>query len=326
MPSLAALVVFAVILINEIIPNQKNKTALKLIDAGEYDSAYSILEELGDASTITENMFTRATAYIEAGEYEAAYALFNELGDVETVLQNKYDRAMQCIDEENYEAAWDLLDGLDYKDSEEQKARINLKHNRVLLTKAEVGDTVLFGSFEQDNNIANGKEEIEWVVLTKEDDRILVISKYALACRQYNSTYTNTTWETSSLRDWLNTSFVSTAFIADEQAMIPDVTISDGDSPANKTVDQVFLLNINEVNQYFSTNKDRRCSPTVSARTEADLSDTDNCNWWLRSSGYNSQSAAIVASDGYVGNGGLSVVTVSVGVRPAMWIDVNNTY
>ena len=59
---------------------------------------------------------------------------------------------------------------------------------------ADVGDIITFGSYEQDNNTLNGKENIEWLVLAKEDDRILVTSKYALDCQQYNTEYTGVTW------------------------------------------------------------------------------------------------------------------------------------
>lgn len=41
------------------------------------------------------------------------------------------------------------------------------KESYSLLEKAKVGDTVVFGSYEQDNNTKNGKEEIEWLVLKK---------------------------------------------------------------------------------------------------------------------------------------------------------------
>ncbi len=44
----------------------------------------------------------------------------------------------------------------------------------------EVGDVIYFGSYEQDNNLSNGKEEIEWIVLAKENRKALLISKYAL--------------------------------------------------------------------------------------------------------------------------------------------------
>ena len=41
-------------------------------------------------------------------------------------------------------------------------------------------ETVLFGSYEQDGDAANGKEPIEWLVLDRDGDKALLLSKYAL--------------------------------------------------------------------------------------------------------------------------------------------------
>ena len=84
------------------------------------------------------------------------------------------------------------------------------KESRVYSVAA--GDIVSFGTYEQDNNTSNGKENIEWLVLAKEGKRVLIISKYVLDCQQYNSTRTSVTWETCSLRKWLNETFLNAAF------------------------------------------------------------------------------------------------------------------
>lgn len=44
------------------------------------------------------------------------------------------------------------------------------------IRSAEVGDIVTFGTYEQDSGTSNSKEDIEWLVLAKENNRILVIS------------------------------------------------------------------------------------------------------------------------------------------------------
>ncbi|MBP3696995.1 MAG: hypothetical protein J6J45_05560, partial [Clostridia bacterium] len=68
----------------------------------------------------------------------------------------------------------------------------------------QVGDYITFGSYEQDNDLSNGKEPIEWLVLDKQDGKVLVISKYALDAKPYNDEYVDVTWETCTLRSWLN--------------------------------------------------------------------------------------------------------------------------
>ena len=44
----------------------------------------------------------------------------------------------------------------------------------------QVGDTVVFGHYEQDNDLSNGKEPIEWIVVTRYGNRYLLISKKVL--------------------------------------------------------------------------------------------------------------------------------------------------
>ena len=41
----------------------------------------------------------------------------------------------------------------------------------------EVGETFFFGMTEQDNDIENGAEPIEWIILEKKEDNAFVISK-----------------------------------------------------------------------------------------------------------------------------------------------------
>lgn len=161
--------------------------------------------------------------------------------------------------------------------------------------------------------------------------KALVISKYALDCQQYNTSYTNVTWETCTLRKWLNNDFINAAFSADERTMIPTVTVSAdknpdySTNPGNATQDQVFLLSITEVNKYFSSDSARQCKPTdYAVANGARESDSGNCWWWLRSPGDRQTDAADVYSDGGVGGLGVNVDHVNGAVRPALWIDLNS--
>ena len=63
-----------------------------------------------------------------------------------------------------------------------------------------VGDIVTFGSYEQDNNLSNGKEAIEWLVLDIQDGKALLLSKYGLETKEYNTGDYEITWERSTLR------------------------------------------------------------------------------------------------------------------------------
>ncbi len=60
-------------------------------------------------------------------------------------------------------------------------------NNKEKLKNAEVGDYITFGLYEQDNDLSNGKENIEWLILELKDEKALVISKYALDSKPYNT-------------------------------------------------------------------------------------------------------------------------------------------
>ena len=159
------------------------------------------------------------------------------------------------------------------------------------------------------------------------DGKALVISKYALDCKQYNTSYTDVTWETCTLRKWLNNDFLGVAFSADEKAMIPTVTDPyHSTNPGNTTQDQVFLLSNTEANKYFSSDRARQCEPTDYAVANGAFVDSDNgnCQWWLRWSVLCQNHADYVSFDGDVYERIGRVDDDNVAVRPALWIDLNS--
>lgn len=199
----------------------------------------------------------------------------------------------------------------------------------------EIGDYVTFGSYEQDNNLDNGQEPIEWEVLDIQDGKALLLSRYALDCLPYNEEHIDVTWETCSIRAWLNSTFLNTAFTEDEISIIPTVTVSADENPVydtapgNDTKDQVFLLSIQEAKQYFNTTESRKCVPTAYAISRGVTQPNSNkvnsestCWWWLRSPGYYSYRAAPVLKDGIINILGYFVVLGSGAVRPALWVNL----
>lgn len=249
------------------------------------------------------------------------------------IPNGKYNDAIALMDAGNIVEAYEALVALDgYKDSADKANSIYDQYNQYKLKVAKAGDYAFFGEYEQDNNTANGKEDIEWLVLEVKDGKALVISKYALDCKQYNTkNYTDVTWEACTLRRWLNNDFINAAFSAEEKAIIPTVTVSSdknpeySTNPGNATQDQVFLLSITEANKYFSSDSARQCEPTdFAVANGAWESDSGNCWWWLRSSGYSQGSAARVGHGGVVHEGGYFVDYGIGAVRPALWIDLNS--
>ncbi len=249
----------------------------------------------------------------------------------------KYNKAMKLIDSGEYDSAAMLLVGLSYKDSNEKFLGIKPKCDKQTLIKvADVGDKVLFGSCEQDNDMSNGREDIEWRVLAKKGNRILLISDKAIDRKLYNTTYGDVTWETCSLRKWLNGTFLDDAFNAEEQALIQSTTVSAGrnpqydTNPGNATTDKVFLLSITEAKNYFDSDEARRCAPTAYVVAQGAYA-SDNYKtadgdptgwWWLRLPGGLQNRAAAVGIDGSVGSYGRLVNLDRACVRPALWITI----
>ena len=194
-----------------------------------------------------------------------------------------------------------------------------------LFCAAKESPFVTLGTYEQDGNLGNGKEPIEWIVLKKEGMSLLLISRYALDFQSYHYAYTITTWEQCSLRQWLNQDFVKAAFSAAEREMLSTVTVKARkndvyETDAGKdTQDTVFLLDAFEANEWLA---DGACKATAYAAQERySVGEDGTCWWWLRSPGMYQNIAAGVSRDGTVGSSG-RIVSEVCAVRPALWVDL----
>ena len=68
-------------------------------------------------------------------------------------------------------------------------------------------DTVLFGSYPQNDVTGVVKEPIEWFVLATEDDKIYLLSKNILDVQQKGITTYTKNYKDYELRKWLNNDF-----------------------------------------------------------------------------------------------------------------------
>lgn len=196
-----------------------------------------------------------------------------------------------------------------------------------VVRNVSVGDYITLGTYEQDGTY--GKEDIQWLVLAVQDQKALVVSRYALECRPFDSSNTNVTWENSTIRQWLNGSFYEGAFSELEKSQILTETVSVDQygvytkNPGNATQDKVFLLSVSEVEMYFSTVSDRTCKPTEHAATNGAWRNSEGFGWWwLRSPGYDLDDVFCVYSHGGIDENGDGATDTTGGIRPAMWIDL----
>lgn len=216
--------------------------------------------------------------------------------------------------------------------------------------KFAVGSYVAFGVYPQ-TKAGTDSTPIEWMVLAKEGNRVLLLSRYGLDAKGYHSDEGSVTWETCSLRNWLNTAFINRAFSGEEQEGILLTDVSNGKGQGNgtwstdggrDTKDKVFLLSASEANRYFGLDYDvwpentrAYMEPTAYAQgkgaltSNSILSESGNPTglWWLRSPGDKQNFATYVMCDGGLGSGlaGESKERILwCCVRPAMWIDLSS--
>ncbi len=191
---------------------------------------------------------------------------------------------------------------------------------------------VTLGRWEQDNDLANGPEPMEWLVLGEEDGRVLLMTRFAIDSRQFHHQWQDTTWAESQLRAWLNEDFIGAAFTPEEQAAILPTAVETPDNMSYKTsggestVDRVFLLSIEEAKQYLPSAKARQARGTAWAQEQQLYvkqtgANAGCCWWWLRTMGQTADTAAYVKDDGAILFKGYDVDFYSGGVRPVMWVD-----
>lgn len=233
--------------------------------------------------------------------------------------------------------------------SEPQRVEITSGKNgykeKYNFSKVKVGDTIKFGAFEKDFP-TDGRDPIEWIVLHKTKDHIIVISKYVIDCLPYNIELKDVTWETCTLRKWLNEEFYEAAFNSKEKKLIMTAGLlnakysSVGGYGGKNTKDKVFLLSENDLVEpamgfsswKYTEDVNRRCAPTEYAiaqglkkgmKNEYVTKDNDySVNWWLRTPGMLNSEAAIVLNSGMILASGNDVNWFMGCVRPTIAIRI----
>lgn len=230
-------------------------------------------------------------------------------------------------------------------------------------TAANIGggqaDNIYFGTYQQSSDGSGGynTDPIKWRVLENADGQLFLLSDQNLDVFQYHTDIESVTWETSTMRSWLNgydashntggdsgidytsDNFIGTAFSEKEQKAIADTTVVNDDNPdhntegGNDTTDQIFLLSIEEVQNAdygFTDNSSRIATNTAYVAGGGEIGGNmlhgvgEANNWWLRSPGIYSYNAAGVLSDGGVNGYGYFVGSGAYAVRPAFNLDLNS--
>jgi len=195
----------------------------------------------------------------------------------------------------------------------------------------------------------------DWIVLDRQSDKTLIITRDVIELRPYDSEFTDEVWETCTLREYLNGKFFD-HFPADDKARIIETKVSNPKNPwydtdgGEGTTDKIFLLSLEEADLYFSgagerlTERCREFDYDCDSFTEVEVGSAnggffsnehdasrqasykgDTVFWWLRSPGVHHASAAFVSDNGGIGVMGLDLYAIldvgAAGVRPVLWLE-----
>lgn len=219
-------------------------------------------------------------------------------------------------------------------------------------------EVITLGKYEQDNNTENGAEPIEWIVLEKNGNKALVISRYVLDAVPFVKGFGNADWESSTIRKWLNKEFMGSFTEAEKARIIESFVPSREqtsiiDEAGNVitpevpgTTDKVFLFSDFELKKYLVDDPDTWGDEAYAMATtyaEAQgvwvltkdryrtLRYTEETVpsvmigsgwWWLRSQGSEAAKTKDVDTQGNIRENGHDNGESHDGIRPAMWITV----
>lgn len=203
----------------------------------------------------------------------------------------------------------------DYKDCKD----IVLAMQKKAIRETKKGQTVNFGQMlTVDAKGEAVSTDCIWIVLDKQDDKVLLTKESAINDIPYNNTHEAVTWEQCTLRKELNSTFIDQTFSPKEQEIImtTEVTCNDNETYNTKgggtTSDKIFIMNEEEVRKY-------RKQLGVKLKTLR-----------LRTPGKDKDTTTYVSVLGQTGNKGKTVDIIDYGfpverngacIRPTMWVD-----
>ena len=206
-------------------------------------------------------------------------------------------------------------------------------------------------------------EPIKWRVLSTAGNQAFLQTDLAMDDQKYNINWTSVTWETCSMRSWLNgygaetnepkmdyrsDSFLQDAFTSAQQQAICTTEVKNADNlgygteGGDHTTDKIFLLSEQEVygikassygfaEAYDTYDRARRRKSSTYAKAKGVWSNSGgagydgNCWWWLRTPGDIRHITVKVISYCYVGRHGYRVNHYALGVCPALNLNLSSS-
>ena len=203
-------------------------------------------------------------------------------------------------------------------------------------------DCVYFGNYWQNDTNGDGtadqqddKEPIKWRVLSVEGNDAFLMADQCLDTQPYNEEDEDVTWETCTLRTWLNDTFWNNAFSTNEKNAIRYTTVINEDNSyyetegGNTTVDKVYVLSEREAyntiygfGSIYGVSATRKSKVSEYAKECGAYTSGENGHWWLRTPGENADDAMRAEYDGWISRVGNPVTTIYHTVRPVLHINL----
>ena len=200
-------------------------------------------------------------------------------------------------------------------------------------------------------------EPIKWRILNSNGKQALLLSDIALDTKQHDTDMKEITWESSNIRSWLNgysastnnshinytsRNFINSAFSSVQSQLIQSTKITTNNNPlygtsgGNTTSDKLFLLSASEIygtktaqsygfaNSNDTSDEARQCKCSTYAHALGVIyaEKGSTAYWWLRSPGYYNDTTNYVDDTGYIDIEGIEVQSESLGVRPALYLNL----
>lgn len=261
------------------------------MSSGDYMKAVEEYVQASETYEVTarvaEAWYKQSVVYLDKHEYALAASAYYcssslfELSDAQK--ESYYAGGKTLLAQKKYDDAYLVFSIIaEYKDV----ASIIVQNSQLQLRDQQhsfsLGCIVKFGTYKEQIDETEPTASLEWVVVEQSGTEAVLVCRDFVAYKPIEAKHPNenpisdTSWDTSALRSWLNSEFIDNTFSSDEAEALIYTTVTPyrlgGTSKGiigEATNDRVYLLSAKEWYAYESI-----LSSTMTK---------SNRSWWLRS-------------------------------------------
>ena len=166
-------------------------------------------------------------------------------------------------------------------------------------------EKMIFGRYPQGKN--GEVEPLVWLVVAETEEGTLLLAEKVIDCQPFHNADGAWSWETCSIRFWLNGEFMQSAFSAKEQTRVQSVALMEARWGS--------LANPIDLSEMFAY-------PTEYAKKRGVFVYDGNRTswWWVNGYGHARTHVQFVNYDGYVFGPGRKATANNYGVRPTIFL------